>query len=185
MYTADDPVFEAIWEASGGNIGFVRNVLEALANLKASDTVDFKASLQLAVDFNVHAEWAAATKADTERQEIRRAKDNYRDKRVHAWVLKNVEPGMIVKVTGTRDKGYRQVIMIDLTRLDCGAPWYIECRQLEVSVPVGCRRPKYPKFDQLTDKPYITNHLLKKVTAVLIDDEWKNVVDLIREEEND
>ena len=185
MHTVDNPIFEAIFNAVGGRTSDAIDVLGALAALDGDDKLDVAKAYLVAKNFDPQAEYDAQEieehKAKIKRQEA----SKLRDKKVARWVLKNVDSGMIVKVSGTRDKGYRQVIRVDLTRLDYGAPWYMECRQLEVSVPVGCRRPKYPKFDQLKDRPYITEHLLKKVTAVLIDDEWKRVIDLMKETEND
>lgn len=180
MYTVDNPIFEAVYKAVNKSTSDTIDVLAALVDLKANDKLDLAESYLVAKNFDPNYENRAEQLDRLKKNDERREIDRVRNEKVADWVLKNVDSGMIVKVSGTRDKGYRQVIKM----YSDSAGIYLECRQLEVFVPVGCRRPKAPKYDQLKDRPYITSHLLKKVTAILINDEWKKVTDLIKEEDD-
>lgn len=181
MFTVDNPIFEALYEVARGSTSETIDILEAIVNLDITDKLDLVEAYMVAKNFDPVAEYEAERIDRLEKNTQRSYTKHLRDKKVAAWVLKTVDPGMIVKVSGTRDKGYRQVIKM----YSDSAGIYLECRQLEVFVPVGCRLPKEPKYDQLKDRPYITSHLLKKVTAILINDEWKKVTDLIKEEDDD
>ena len=182
MHTVDNPIFEAVYKAVGKRASDAVDVLSALAALDvANDKLNLVEAYMVAKNFNPTDEHEVERLAQLEKNTQRSHVEHLRNKKVATWVLENIDSGMIVKMTGTRDKGYRQVIKIDS---NFGGN-YLECRQLEVSVPVGCRRSKKPKYDQLKACPYITTHMFKKVTAVLIDDEWKKVVDLIKAEQDE
>ncbi len=182
MYTVDDPIFEAIYEELNGNIYATKRILRAIMGVKNhDDKIDFATALITAGSFDNEAERQARWKADQQRMAKNRMSRDMRNMAVTKWVMANVKSGMMVRMSGTKDgSGWRKVIR---WKTDVGE--VLECQKLTKSrVPTG---EKYPngiikRKTVWIEEPYITTHGPEKVMAVDLDNAWRNVVDLIKEE---
>lgn len=184
MFTVNDPIFEAIYDASGKNLLRTKEILNAILDVENhNDKLDFTMALTAATGFNPNAEWAAEREAHTKKSDSKKLSKAARDRAVSSWVLNNVKPGMMIKVGGTRDgSGWRKVL-----RWQTGHQEILECRQfIKYRSPIGRDKDNRLIFDTTwSERPYITDHMPKKVIAVEIDGVWKKVIDLIKEERND
>ncbi len=162
MFTVDDPVFEAIYKVVGHDNAIL--ILESIVELDINDKIDFITALQTAMKFDSHQERMAEINHDQMEREMKNMARTKRDDKVSAWVKENVKPGMMIRVSNTRDgTGFRMV-------LDWQLNGRLECQKC------------YQDGDSFKPAPYITTHMPKKVVKVLVDGEWKSVVDLVKEE---
>jgi len=182
VYTVDDPIFEAVYEAVGRNVETTKRVLRAIMGVEThNDKIDFAIAFITAGSFNKEAEGQAKWEEDQRQIAKKRMSRGLRDMEVTKWVMANVKSGMMVRMSGTKDgSGWRKVIR---WKTDIGE--VLECQKLtKRRVPTSEKHPNgLPKRKTVwTEEPYITTHGPEKVIAVELNGEWKNVVDLIKEE---
>lgn len=174
MYTVDNPIFEALYQAIGDSEAQLALKAIVALGVEADDKLDFVLALSVAKNFNWDAERNARLNAEEEKNKKRRTTKLSRDERVAKWAEENVTVGMMIKVTGTRDgQGWRKVIRID----NRGDGITFQCQK-------WARRLKRVDGVMKTvwgEEPYITDHMAKKVVQVLLDDKWQNVTDLCKE----
>lgn len=175
IMNTNNSIFDAIYVASDRDLSQTKIILEAIIGVENhDDKLDFVMALTTAKGFDPNAEWLARQEEQRKKNNRKKLSRAARDRVVSIWVLNNVKPGMMIKVSGTRDgKGWRKVL-----RWQPGVQEILECQKYtKIRITAG--------VNKWSKQPYITDHMPKKVVAVEINGEWKKIVDLIQEEKNE
>lgn len=181
MYTVNNPIFEALYEAIGAKDA--RFALEAIVGLEfeTDDKMDFISAFSAAKSFDEstenHARWDAVEKRNTKKQATKEA----RDERVAKWVKENVTVGMMLRFGGTRDlKGFRKVRSIREVK---NVGTHLECQKWlpRSFIAKAIHDNESYKSSYWEEQPIITEHMAKKVVHVFWDGKWQKVVNLCKE----
>lgn len=153
----------------------VRDAIEAINAISATD-FDFKVrdQLQKAIEQRYRAGIPARQRRDKKKREKRRELETEWARMVDRYVAENIEPGMLIKVKGTRDgHGIRRVMKkIPSTRGEGGS---LQCLQIR-AVKSEQGNPStvelvYDNFGETDGEPYevegITVHYYNKVIGLV------------------